>query len=75
MSTKTISIMDDVYKLLVRNRVHNESFSEIIRRHLKKKDVMDFAGALGDLDSTSAKKEIKKLRSDATGELLRNENP
>ena len=47
MGTKTISIMDDVYKLLLRNKMRSESFSDVIRRNLKKKrDIMEFAGAL-----------------------------
>jgi predicted CopG family antitoxin len=50
MGTKTISIMDDVYELLVKNRRDNESFSDVIRRALsKKKDIMKFAGIWKDM--------------------------
>ena len=37
MGTKTISIMDDVYKLLVRYKKPDESFSEELRRLVPKK--------------------------------------
>jgi len=37
MSTKTISIMDDVYEGLRRNKLETESFSDEIRRLLNEK--------------------------------------
>ncbi len=51
MGTKTISIMDDVYDLLVSLKRSDESFSEEIRRVITKKnaDMMSFAGAWKDM--------------------------
>lgn len=66
MATKTISIMDDAYMLLLRNKMRNESFSEVIRRHFKKKrDIMEFAGAWNDMDNEEVdelKENIRKVR-------------
>lgn len=50
MGTKTISIMDDVYELLVRNKNKDESFSEVIRKEFSKKGkISESAGILSDL--------------------------
>ncbi len=50
MATKTISIMDDVYELLVRNKKNDESFSAVIRREFTRKgNISDCAGILSDL--------------------------
>lgn len=74
MTTKTISIMEDAYKLLILNKLHNESFSEIIRRTLDKRtDIMKFAGVLKEIDDKEIilmKKDISNLRLRSTKELL-----
>lgn len=74
MATKTISIMDDVYELLVTNRNNNESFSQVIRRTLKKKrSIKEFAGAwkdMSDKDVEEMKSNIDKLRKRSTKELM-----
>ena len=74
MGTKTISIMDDVYGLLVRNKKNEESFSVELRRILskEKKDIMKFAGALADMsdeEENRIKKRIKQIKSDADKEM------
>ena len=75
MGTKTISIMDDAYRLLVRNRMGKESFSEVIRRTLtRKKNIMEFAGAwknVSDKEAESMKRRILDLRKRSTKELMR----
>jgi predicted CopG family antitoxin len=50
MASKTISIRDDVYKLLRDARREDESFSDCIERVLKKDkaDLSDYFGALKD---------------------------
>ena len=61
MGTKTITIMDDAYELLVRQKRPNESFSEEIRRIVPKKvDLMQFAGAWSHISD----KEIKQMKKD-----------
>ena len=49
MTTKTITIMEDAYHLLVDNKLSNESFSDELRRVLNKKkskSLSDFFGIL-----------------------------
>lgn len=76
MATKTISIMDDVYRLLVLNKLAGESFSDVMRRTLKRKrNIMEFAGAWSDMsekETEKMKKDIVGLRKSSTNELLRN---
>ena len=43
---KTIAVSDDVYKLLVKSKLPKESFSDVIRRSLKKgMSLSDIAGS------------------------------
>jgi len=58
MGTKTITIMDDAYELLVRNKKKDESFSDVVRREFSKKgSILDLAGAWSDLSD----KDIKEM--------------
>ena len=38
---KTIAVSDEIYELLSRAKVKDESFSDVIRRLLKKKDLTE----------------------------------
>ena len=75
MATKTISIMQDVYKLLLARKRRGESFSAVIRRFLRRsRSVMEFDGAWSRLtaqDAEDLKGAIKKLRRTSTRELLK----
>jgi len=76
MGTKNISIMEDVYKLLLARKMANESFSEVIRRMANgKKDIMEFAGAwknlVTDKEAEGMKKTIKDFRKNALKGTLR----
>lgn len=76
MGTKNISIMEDVYKLLLARKMTDESFSDVIRRELKRKrDIMEFAGAWKDLvsnkEAEEMKKTIKEFRKNALKGTLR----
>ncbi len=66
MATKTISIMDDAYEILVRNKRNNESFSEELRRILPKRgSIVECAGLWKDITDKQAndmEKAIKKSR-------------
>ncbi|MEM0313905.1 MAG: antitoxin VapB family protein [Candidatus Bathyarchaeia archaeon] len=43
---KTIAVSDDVYELLVKAKLPNESFSDVIRRAIKKgMKISDIAGS------------------------------
>ena len=75
MGTKTISIMDDVYEILVKCKKPNESFSEELRRIVPKKgDIMECAGLWSHMSEEEAedmKKTINQLRKDSYKSLLR----
>jgi predicted CopG family antitoxin len=54
---KTIAVSDDVYELLVKSKLPNESFSDVIRRALKKgMKLSDIAGS-----RTITKEDWKKV--------------
>ena len=44
--TKVISISDDVYDMLKSLKRDNESFSEVIRRLIRRSSIKEFSGAL-----------------------------
>ena len=75
MGTKTISIMNDVYELLVRYKKPNESFSEELRRIVPKKgDIMECAGLcahMGDNEAEDIKKTIDDFGRKFTKSLLK----
>ena len=75
MGTKTISIMEDVYEILVRNKKPNESFSEEIRRLVPKKgNIMECAGLwanMGDKEVEDMKKNIEDFGKKFTKSLLK----
>ncbi len=65
MASKTISIRDDVYKLLKSAKRDEESFSDVLERLLRKdkKDLSEYFGALKDsplLDKLEA--DSRKIR-------------
>jgi len=71
MGTKTISIMDDAYELLKRNKNKGESFSDVIRRTAPKKNILKYAGIWKDMDTEKMKKRILRLRKQSTEDLIR----
>jgi len=63
MTTKTITIMEDAYKILAKAKKKGESFSDTIRRVVgKKKDISEFSGIWSDEYADSVKINIKDLR-------------
>ncbi|HLD04926.1 MAG TPA: antitoxin VapB family protein [Candidatus Nanoarchaeia archaeon] len=75
MTTKTLTIMEDVYEKLVTLKKPNESFSEEIRRLVAQKiKIFDFFGAWKDVDEAEAKrmkKMIKEMRKEGYKSLMR----
>lgn len=50
MATKNIAITEDAYDLLVRHKLSEQSFSEVIRERFKKgKKLTDYAGIWSDM--------------------------
>ncbi|MBI4438316.1 antitoxin VapB family protein [Candidatus Woesearchaeota archaeon] len=67
MATKTISIMEDVYEMISREKMGDESFSDLLRRKFRKKDLFAFAGSwksMTDRDAEELSSEIRKVRKD-----------
>ena len=59
MATKTITIMNDAFKLLRRSKRKSESYSEVIRREFKEKsNIMELAGAWKDVTD----KEVARMK-------------
>ena len=75
MGTKTITIMNDVYELLARNKRKDESFSEELRRIVPKKgNIMECAGLWADMsdkDAEDMKKTIDDFGKRFTKSLLK----
>lgn len=75
MGTKTISIMDDVYELLIRNKKSGESFSDEIRRLVPRKgSIMECAGLwahMSDKEAEDMKKNIADFGKKFTKSLLK----
>ena len=75
MGTKTISIMGDVYELLVRNKKPDESFSEELRRLVpKNRNIMECAGLwahMNDKEAEDMKKHIGNFGKKFTKSLLK----
>lgn len=63
MATKTISITEDAYEILAKQKMPNESFSVVIRRIAKKKKLSDFSGILKASTASELEKTISKSRS------------
>jgi len=59
---RTIAVSDDVYELLKRSKLPNESFSAVIRRSIKKGKLSEIAGSgtLSRADWETAKKQLLK---------------
>lgn len=77
MATKTITIMNDAYELLKRNKGKGESFSDVIRKKIGgRTNIMEFAGIWKDVpkeDIDEMKKIVEELRkpSERLKELFR----
>lgn len=65
MATKTITIMEDAYRLMSGEKRPNESFSDLVRRKFTGKSLLEFAGALNNLSDEevdSIKENIREVR-------------
>ena len=66
MVSKTLSVTEDVYYLLAREKIKSESFSQVIKRLVKTRGKLtECAGLwenLSDKDIKEIKDQIKKLR-------------
>ena len=49
VTSKNISVSEDVYNMLVRLRLEGESFSDVIRRLVKRRRISECAGLWADM--------------------------
>ena len=61
MTSRNISVTDDVYELLTKMKLKNESFSDTIRRLAKRRDLTDSAGAWSDIPEDEMKTFTERL--------------
>ena len=69
MATKTISIREEVYGILISLKKENESFSDVIWKLTKKRkpNLRDYFGVLKDSKAiTEIEEDIKKMRESAS---------
>ncbi|MBS3790982.1 MAG: antitoxin VapB family protein [Candidatus Thermoplasmatota archaeon] len=75
MTSKTISVKEEVYDMLEKEKLPKESFSDTLTRLIKDKGkISDLAGAWSDLDEKeleSIEKGMKKVRGSADERVLR----
>ncbi len=65
MATKTISIMEDAYRLMAEEKMPKESFSDLVRRKFRKTSILEFAGIWKDMSEEQAqelKANIRRMR-------------
>jgi len=73
MSTKTITIMEDAYEMLVRNKKEDESFSDVIRRIVPKNEISSFAGAwsISSKEAEDMKTYVMEMRKKGKNSILK----
>ena len=61
--TKTISVTDDAYEVLTREKRDGESFTDVIIRLTKRARLSDFAGIWKDIPESDLKEAQRKLQT------------
>ncbi len=61
--TKRISVTDEVYEALMREKRYSESFTDVIIRLTKKARLRDFAGIWKDIPESELKEAQQKLQT------------
>jgi len=61
MTTKTLTIMEDVYDMLVKSKIEGESFSDELRRVFSEKKKRSFKDLFGIISSEMGDNMLKKL--------------
>ena len=72
MGTKTLTIMEDVYELLVKNKRDEESFSGELRRlfsERKKRDLRELFGIISENEGELILKDLEMIRERNTALL------
>ena len=72
MATKTLTITEESYKMLLENKLENESFSQEIKRLLSsrtKKDLKDFFGIISKKVGDSMQRDLEAIRDQNIREI------
>lgn len=59
---KTIAVSDEIYELLTRAKMKDESFSDVIRRLLKRKDLTEVPKVFDEKEWATVAEAFKKQR-------------
>ncbi|MBI4139505.1 antitoxin VapB family protein [Candidatus Woesearchaeota archaeon] len=74
MTTKTLTIMEDAYDLLLQNKRKEESFSDVVRRVLstrqRKRTLQDLFGILSEEEGAKILEDLKKIRRERSSRVL-----
>lgn len=65
MVTKTLTIMEDAYTLLLNSKLEDESFSDVVRRVCsgkKKGNLMDFFGIISDSEGEAMLRDLRMIK-------------
>ncbi len=60
--TKTIAVSDDVYEMLSKAKMKGESFSDVIKRLLKRQKISDVPKILDDSEAEEIRKLIERQK-------------
>jgi len=71
MSTRTLSISEEVYARLNAERREGENFNDVLIRLTEKKSLMNIAGFLKERDAEEMWKVIKEMREKSRDRTLR----
>lgn len=69
MGTKTISIGEDAYLLLVSQKGAKESFTDVIKRVVQPKTLLDLAGVLTGKEATTLERDIRARRKEMNARI------
>lgn len=78
MASKTISVTEEVYKLLARMKLPGESFSQAIKRLVRRSRISECAGLWSDMPDDELAgliERIQLLRERATNALAGKDEP
>jgi predicted CopG family antitoxin len=71
MGTKNIAISDDAYQRLKTLKRPGESFTEVIERMTRSREILELAGTLSPRQAAQVKERVREMRDDSSRRLHR----